>query len=575
MKWSRKIQLGKSTKMLLGRFIVSVSGLFGSIEIAKRNLSFFDGYFRDPLVHSSVGIPCHALKSARVVRAQSLILHVPDSVASAKVRTTIIQSVFVSMINVYRRICNSKNKTMHSESATPSHVERSRTRVPICIPVPLVQPLEIGGIDNRVLALRERNQLVGWVKRLGHGVSCHTAFHRCTSNALRFGLYLTILALFAVPSFAQVSIGPWVVPQYFDNNGRPCAGCKLASFAAGTTTPQATYSDPDGTFPNTNPIILDSSGRARVYLTGSAYKLVLSDASSNQIWSVDEVVSTNNGLLTSNNTWLGTQTFQATTNFNGQANFNVGFTSLGPNTLGGGGSISGTYSGSPTLSGTWNFQGATFAGEVDAQNIVISGQLFSTNTTMPPFVVMSNQLVTNLNANLLEGADWPSPGTIGTTAPNIGVFTQLQANTSFKLNGSTALTSVQGTGDVKLLSAGTFSGATGTGLCKDANGGATTAGCSTSGFSQIQSSNNVSPCTTGSASYDSCNNTIIWATSFADNSYLVTCSGIGPVDGANPTPGRAYTQIISHSTSSVTVATVTTGSAAVSWAEIDCTGVHP
>lgn len=572
MKWSRKIQLGKSTKMLLGRFIVSVSGLFGSIEIAKRNLSFFDGYFRDPLVHSSVGIPCHALKSARVVRAQSLILHVPDSVASAKVRTTIIQSVFVSMINVYRRICNSKNKTMHSESATPSHVERSRTRVPICIPVPLVQPLEIGGIDNRVLALRERNQLVGWVKRLGHGVSCHTAFHRCTSNALRFGLYLTILALFAVPSFAQVSIGPWVVPQYFDNNGRPCAGCKLASFAAGTTTPQATYSDPDGTFPNTNPIILDSSGRARVYLTGSAYKLVLSDASSNQIWSVDEVVSTNNGLLTSNNTWLGTQTFQATTNFNGQANFNVGFTSLGPNTLGGGGSISGTWSGSPTVTGVWNFQG-----ELDAINIVYSGQLLSTVTTgTPPIAVTSTTEVPNLNVGMLEGQTWESPGSIGATTPNNGVFTGLTAN-AFVLGGMGPVTAFVGL-DTKLVTGVSLTGPAGTLVCKDSNGGITATGCAGGGFTQAQAAIIASPCTPPSgSSFDACNSTVTWPINFADTGYSVTCTALGT--GYNTgTAGSNNANLIYVRSKAVGSASITIqngrGSADTP-SEVDCTAIHP
>lgn len=373
---------------------------------------------------------------------------------------------------------------------------------------------------------------------------------------------------FATAAHAQVSIGPWVVPQYFDNNGRPCAGCKLASFAAGTTSPQATYSDPDGTFPNSNPIILDSSGRARVYLTGLAYKLVLSDASNNQIWSVDEVVSSNNGLLTSNNTWLGTQTFQATTNFNGQANFNVGFTSLGPNNLGGGGSMSGTFSGSPTFSGTPNFAGGAMG-----TNLTLSGQLaVLVATGTAPFFINSQTQVGNLNASFLEGFTWEQAGPIGVTTPNVGDFTSLHANTNFVLNGSAAQTSIQGgAGDVKLLSAGAFSGATGTGLCKDANGGATTSGCAGGGFTAISLGSLTGPsCTTGSSSYDTCTSVVTIAPTQADTNYIPFCSGITPSDP------RALIQTVSGtSVSSITATVVTEGSVAVNFGNIQCMAIHP
>lgn len=49
--------------------------------------------------------------------------------------------------------------------------------------------------------------------------------------------------------------------QFFDNNGVPLAGGKIYTYAAGTTTPQATWTTPSGTTANTNPIILDSAGR--------------------------------------------------------------------------------------------------------------------------------------------------------------------------------------------------------------------------------------------------------------------------------------------------------------------------
>ena len=375
------------------------------------------------------------------------------------------------------------------------------------------------------------------------------------------------LLLFALPSLGQVSPSPFVVPQYFDNSGHACAGCKLASFAAGTSTPLATYSDPSGVFPNSNPVILDSAGRARIYLTGAAYKLVLSTAAGTQIWSVDQVASSNNGLLSSNNVWTGTNTWQATSNFNGPVNFNVGFASLGPNTLGGGGSISGSWSGSPIFSGTPQF----------ALGLTTSGQIISTVASgTPPFVIASNSLVPNLDANFLEGADWATPLAIGSTLANTGKFTTLNVTTSLTLNGSSAITNVQGT-DTKLLSAGTVGGGTGATLCTDANHGATTAGCFSSGFTQLEIIA-ATGCAPGSASsYDACLTTLTWPHSFADSSYIPTCTGLQPAaqtlgSGSNLAPMLI---IASFNASSITVITQQERAITSSFGTIYCQGVHP
>lgn len=77
--------------------------------------------------------------------------------------------------------------------------------------------------------------------------------------------------------------------QFFDNNGNPLVGGRLYTYAAGTTTPLATYTDASAGTPNTNPIILDSRGEANVWLTAVSYKFVLKDASDVTIWTVDNV----------------------------------------------------------------------------------------------------------------------------------------------------------------------------------------------------------------------------------------------------------------------------------------------
>ena len=59
-------------------------------------------------------------------------------------------------------------------------------------------------------------------------------------------------------------------PPYFDLQAGvvvPAAGYFLDTFVSGTTTPQATYSDAAGTIANSNPIVLDSTGSASIYLT--------------------------------------------------------------------------------------------------------------------------------------------------------------------------------------------------------------------------------------------------------------------------------------------------------------------
>jgi hypothetical protein len=66
--------------------------------------------------------------------------------------------------------------------------------------------------------------------------------------------------------------------QFFTNNGVPLTGGKLYSYAAGTTTPQVTYTSSSGVTAHTNPIILDSAGRVpggEIWLTAVAYKFVL------------------------------------------------------------------------------------------------------------------------------------------------------------------------------------------------------------------------------------------------------------------------------------------------------------
>ena len=77
--------------------------------------------------------------------------------------------------------------------------------------------------------------------------------------------------------------------QFFDANGKPLAGGKLYTYAAGTTTPLATYTDYGGGTANPNPVILDSRGEANVWLGTALYKFKLTTSTNVDVWTVDNV----------------------------------------------------------------------------------------------------------------------------------------------------------------------------------------------------------------------------------------------------------------------------------------------
>lgn len=79
--------------------------------------------------------------------------------------------------------------------------------------------------------------------------------------------------------------------QFFDTDGNPLVGGRLYTYAAGTTTPLATYTNVSGSTPHTNPIILDARGETSVWLANSSYKFVLKDADDVTIWTVDDITS--------------------------------------------------------------------------------------------------------------------------------------------------------------------------------------------------------------------------------------------------------------------------------------------
>lgn len=81
--------------------------------------------------------------------------------------------------------------------------------------------------------------------------------------------------------------------QFFDNNGNVLNGGKINTYAAGTTTPRATYTDSTLGTARSNPIVLDSAGRATggIWLDSALgkYKFVIDTSADVTLDTIDNI----------------------------------------------------------------------------------------------------------------------------------------------------------------------------------------------------------------------------------------------------------------------------------------------
>lgn len=93
-----------------------------------------------------------------------------------------------------------------------------------------------------------------------------------------------------------------VAAQFFTSTGAVLTGGKLYTYAAGTTTPQVTYTTSAGNVPWTNPVVLDAAGRVpgsgEIWLTdGLIYKFVLKDSNDVLIATYDNITGINSNAV--------------------------------------------------------------------------------------------------------------------------------------------------------------------------------------------------------------------------------------------------------------------------------------
>lgn len=124
---------------------------------------------------------------------------------------------------------------------------------------------------------------------------------------------------------------------FFDANGKPLSGGTVTFYIPGTTTAKDTWQDSGQTTLNSNPVVLDSAGRAIIYGAG-AYRQVVKDSAGNLIW--DQLTADTSSSQIS---WSGTSTGSANaqnvtaSNFTfssgQQVSFIAGYTNTGALTL--------------------------------------------------------------------------------------------------------------------------------------------------------------------------------------------------------------------------------------------------
>jgi hypothetical protein len=275
------------TKELYCSLIVSARRFFGRIKRASEASPFsvvLNAHFPTPPTLA----PADSLESSRTVNAGFTIPTILYVRAFAKILTSIVQRISVLVIPFFERSAF-KDLPLHGDGRVPSSdcpgsVEAFRAIRPDGIPVPLRKPLEVGGVHDGILSLRKRDKFYRLVKRLDYSMSLHAFFHRCTSNALRFSRYLTILLL-PLPLFSQVPVAMSpltpIAQPFFSQTGVPLASGCVWTYASGTSSPLATYTDGTGNFVNSNPVILDSGGYGSIWLSNASYrfKIVAYDGS--------------------------------------------------------------------------------------------------------------------------------------------------------------------------------------------------------------------------------------------------------------------------------------------------------
>lgn len=156
----------KFSKILSSGCVICHSGFFWTGETTKEMT--LPIYLKACTPAFSVKINSLKWRGSSILFAS--ILAILGMSAFANILPPIIEGVVVSVVCLLF-IVAAKNQTGHFPATLFGSVKTFGSLIPMCLPLPLRQPSEVGGIDNGILTLRETNQAVRWIGWLGDLVS--------------------------------------------------------------------------------------------------------------------------------------------------------------------------------------------------------------------------------------------------------------------------------------------------------------------------------------------------------------------------------------------------------------------
>jgi hypothetical protein len=194
----------------------------------------------------------------------------------------------------------------------------------------------------------------------------------------------------------MATILPLAETQFNDALGVPLAGGSVYFYTPSTTAPKDTFQDALQTIPNSNPVILDTAGRAIILGSGS-YRQVVYDANGNLIWD-----QTTSEAVVGSASFGGTSTGSANAQivaagtFSGAdgstINFTAGFTNTGAMTIkvGSGGAPIAVLKNGP--SGPVNLAaGDIAAGNIYSISYSVALGTFQLLQSIPPVITIASQ----------------------------------------------------------------------------------------------------------------------------------------------------------------------------------------
>lgn len=92
---------------------------------------------------------------------------------------------------------------------------------------------------------------------------------------------------------------PWTGGDFRGLDGLPLAAGKVFFYEAGTSTKTDTWSDSDLSTANTNPVILDSAGRATIFLGPTTYKVIVATSTASDPPVGAQIIRTIDGVAAS------------------------------------------------------------------------------------------------------------------------------------------------------------------------------------------------------------------------------------------------------------------------------------